>query len=37
VSRKKGEAAVITETFDAACWSIATVLSAAIVYLACLI
>ena len=34
---KKTEARVLTETFDPALWSIATALSAAIVYLACLI
>ena len=36
VSRKKDEANVITETFDPAFWSIATVLTAATFYLACL-
>jgi hypothetical protein len=35
--REKVQAKVATETFDPALWSIATVLSAAVVYLACLI
>lgn len=33
----RDEAKVITETFDPVFWSIATVLSAATLYLACLI
>jgi hypothetical protein len=37
MSSEKHEAKVIKETFDPALWSIATVLSAATVYLACLI
>jgi hypothetical protein len=37
MSRKKHEAKVIKDTFDLALLSIATVLSAATVYLACLI
>jgi len=36
MSRKKYEAKVITETFDPALWSIATVLGVATVYLACI-
>jgi len=35
--RKRAEARVIPEAFDPALWSIATALSAAVVYLACLI
>lgn len=35
--KKKAESTVITDTFDPALWSIATVLSAATIYLACLI
>ncbi len=35
--RKTAQTKVMTETFDPALWSIATVLSAAVVYLACLI
>jgi hypothetical protein len=35
--RKTVQTKVMTETFDPALWSIATVLSAAVVYLACLI
>ena len=35
--RKRDEAGVIIETFDPAFWAIATVLTAATVYLACLI
>jgi hypothetical protein len=35
--RKTAEAKVLAETFDPALWSIATALSAAIVYLACLV
>jgi CRP/FNR family transcriptional regulator, nitrogen fixation regulation protein len=37
MSKKKHEGKIITERFDPALWSIATVLSAATVYLACLI
>jgi hypothetical protein len=37
MSRKNDAAKAITETFDPALWSIATILSAAIVYLACLV
>ncbi len=35
--RKQAQAQAVAETFDPALWSIATALSAAIVYLACLI
>jgi len=35
--RRTAETKVIAETFDPALWSIATVLSAAVIYLACLI
>ncbi len=35
--RKRAEAKVIAETFDPALWSIATALTAAVVYLTCLI
>jgi hypothetical protein len=35
--REKAKAKVITESFDPAFWSIATVLGAAVVYVACLI
>jgi len=34
--REKIKVAAMTETFDPALWSIAAVLSAAVVYLACL-
>jgi hypothetical protein len=35
--REKAEAAAIHEAFDPALWSIATVLGAAVVYVACMI
>ena len=35
--RERAKTKVMTETFDPALWSIATVLSAAVIYLACLI
>ena len=37
MQRQEIKAKVATETFDPALWSIATVLSAAVIYLACLI
>jgi|GEM_PF-7114533 len=35
--RERAKTEAMTETFDPALWSIATVLSAAVIYLACLI
>lgn len=36
MSKSRANAKVITETFDPALWSIATVLGMAVIYLACL-
>ncbi len=37
MTRKTARTRIMTETFDPALWSIATALSAAVVYLVCLI